>query len=142
MEKQRLEEMLLRLQMMANEIARGEGVKIDLSEPDQLFELSNNTYSLRLTITEVKETDNLEYEKLCRKVGFTQNVIGQSLTQNGSLYRIVNIKTKNRKYPVIASSRLGTLYKFSVETVKMRLGGDKLINRNANLDKLISDIFE
>jgi hypothetical protein len=138
MEKQRLEEMLLRLQMMANEIARGEGVKIDLSQPDQIFEGPNNTYSVRLTITEVKETDNKEYEKLCQKVGFTQNVIGQSFTQNGSLYRIVNIKTKNRKYPVIASSRLGTLYKFSVATVKMRLGGDKLINRNANLDKLLT----
>ena len=90
-----------------------------------------------MTIADVDPVKQREYEAMCKKVGFTQNVIGMSFTQNGSLYRIVNIKTRNRKYPVIASSRLGGLYKFSAETVKRNLGGDQLINRNANLDKLI-----
>jgi len=30
-------------------------------------------------------------------------------------------------------------YKFSVDTIKKILGGDKLINRNKNLDKLIDE---
>ncbi len=137
MDKQRLEEMMLRLQMAVNEIARGEGVEIKLSEPDHLFLGDNNTYRVSMTIADVDPVKQTEYEAMCKKVGFTQNVIGMSFTQNGSLYRIVNIKTRNRKYPVIASSRLGGLYKFSAETVKLRLGGDKLINRNANLDKLL-----
>lgn len=136
MNKQRLEEMMLRLQMAVNEIARGEGVEIKLSEPDYLFG-ENNTYNVSMTIADVDPVKQREYDAMCKKVGFTQNVIGMSFTQNGSLYRIVNIKTRNRKYPVIASSRLGGLYKFSAETVKLRLGGDKLINRNANLDKLL-----
>jgi hypothetical protein len=136
MDKQKLEEMMLRLQMAVNEIARGEGVEIKLSEPDYLLG-ENNTYNVSMTITDVDPVKQREYEAMCKKVGFTQNVIGMSFTQNGSLYRIVNIKTRNRKYPVIASSRLGGLYKFSAETVKLRLGGDKLINRNANLDKLL-----
>jgi len=136
MEKQRLEEMMLRLRMAVNEIARGEGVEIKLSEPDYLFG-ENNTYNVSMTIADVDPVKHREYEAMCKKVGFTQNVIGMSFTQNGSLYRIVNIKTRNRKYPVIASSRLGGLYKFSAETVKRNLGGDQLINRNANLDKLI-----
>ena len=136
MEKQRLEEMMLRLRMAVNEIARGEGVEIKLSEPDYLFG-ENNTYNVSMTIADVDPVKHREYDAMCKKVGFTQNVIGMSFTQNGSLYRIVNIKTRNRKYPVIASSRLGGLYKFSAETVKRNLGGDQLINRNANLDKLI-----
>jgi len=136
MDKQKLEEMMLRLQMAVNEIARGEGVEIKLSEPDYLLG-ENNTYNVSMTIADVDPVKQREYEAMCKKVGFTQNVIGMSFTQNGSLYRIVNIKTRNRKYPVIASSRLGGLYKFSTETVKLRLGGDKLINRNANLDKLL-----
>ena len=138
MEKQRLEEMMLRLQMAVNEIARGEGVEIKLSEPDHLFSGDNNTYKVSMTIADVDPVKQREYEAMCKKVGFTQNVIGMSFTtSHGSLYRIVNIKTRNRKYPVIASSRLGGLYKFSAEAVKRRLGGDQLINRNANLDKLI-----
>lgn len=137
MDKERLEQMMLRLQMAVLEIGRGEGFDIRLSEPDQLFSGSQNTLIAKMTITETKPEDHIANEALCRKVGFTQNVIGQSFTQNGSLYRIVNIKTRNRKYPVIASSRLGGLYKFSAETVKRNLGGDQLINRNANLDKLI-----
>ena len=136
MDKQRLEEMMLRLKMAVNEIARGEGVEIKLSEPDYPFG-ENNTYKVSMTIADVDPVKQREYEAMCKKVGFTQNVIGMSFTQNGSLYRIVNIKTRNRKSPVIASSRLGGLYKFSAETVKRNLGGDQLINRNANLDKLI-----
>ena len=136
MDKQRLEEMMLRLRMAVNEIARGEGVEIKISEPDYLFG-ENKTYNVSMTIADVDPVKQREYEAMCKKVGFTQNVIGMSFTQNGSLYRIVNIKTRNRKYPVIASSRLGGLYKFSAETVKRNLGGDQLINRNANLDKLI-----
>jgi hypothetical protein len=137
MDKQRLEEMMLRLQLAVNEIARGEGVEIKLSEPDYLFG-ENNTYKVSMTIADVDPVKQREYEAMCKKVGFTQNVIGMSFTtSHGSLYRIVNIKTRNRKYPVIASSRLGGLYKFSAETVKRQLGGDQLINRNANLDKLI-----
>lgn len=139
MDKQRLEEMMLRLQLAVNEIARGEGVEIKLSEPEHLFSGDNNTYKVSMTITDVDPVKQREYEAMCKKVGFTQNVIGMSFTtSHGSLYRIVNIKTRNRKYPVIASSRLGGLYKFSAETVKRQLGGDQLINRNANLDKLIT----
>ena len=53
------------------------------------------------------------------------------------VYEITDIKTKNRKYPVIAISTNGNSYKFSVDHIKRLIGGDKIINRNANLDKLL-----
>ena len=54
------------------------------------------------------------------------------------VYEIVDIKTKTRTYPVIAKSvSSGKQYKFAVEQIKRLIGGDKIINRTANLDKLI-----
>lgn len=50
---------------------------------------------------------------------------------------IVEIRVKNPKNPVITRARSGSMYKFTVEQIKMQLGGDKLINRTANLDKLV-----
>jgi hypothetical protein len=56
------------------------------------------------------------------------------------IYEIVDIKTKNRKYPIIAKSiTSGISYKFSKEHIKKLIGGDKIINRNANLSKILPD---
>jgi len=79
-------------------------------------------------------------ETTCRGLGFTQNVIGMSFEFRGDKYEVSDIKTKNRKYPVIATEvRSKKSYKFSVDTVKRLLGGDSQINRNKNLDKLVGE---
>ena len=52
----------------------------------------------------------------------------------------LDIKTKNRTYPIIAKQVSGVkTYKYSVDQIKRLIGGDKIINRNANLDKLIGE---
>jgi hypothetical protein len=56
--------------------------------------------------------------------------------KNG-IYKITEIKLANRKYPVIATNSEGKLYKFTTESIKSYLGGDKIINRNANLNSLV-----
>ena len=76
------------------------------------------------------------YESICKQLGFTQNIIGMKFTGNSGEMTIIDIKTKNRKYPVIAEGKTGT-FKYSVDHVKRLIGGDKIINRNANLDKLL-----
>ena len=58
--------------------------------------------------------------------------------KNG-VYEIVDIKPRDRSYPVIAKASTGESYKYSVAHIKKLIGGDKIINRNANLDKLIND---
>ena len=55
------------------------------------------------------------------------------------IYEIIDIQTRNRKYPVIAKSSDGKKYKYSVDHIKKLIGGDKIINRNKNLDKLLGD---
>lgn len=97
------------------------------------------TTTMKVTTTEKSEKVNGVYEKICNQLGFTQNIIGMQFQGINGVYEIVDIKTRNRKYPVIAESKSnGKMYKYTVNHIKKLIGGDKIINRNANLDKLIS----
>ncbi len=120
------------------EIEKEENVKIDFGTVS--FNLQK--YSTSMTVSSLEKSEKVEsvLERTCRSIGFTQNVIGMSFDFRGDKYEITDIKTKNRKYPVIAlETRTKKSYKFSVDTIKKILGGDKLINRNKNLDKLIDE---
>jgi hypothetical protein len=96
--------------------------------------------SMKVSTTEKNEKVSSIYEGICRRLGFTQNVIGMTFQSNTSGEMLItDIKTKNRKYPVIAQAQSGTCYKYSVDHIKRLIGGDNLINRNANLDKLLGN---
>jgi hypothetical protein len=96
-------------------------------------------YTTKMTVRSKVESVEVSkaYEIMCKRLGFTQNIIGMEFPGNGGQYKIVEIKLKNRKYPVIAKSANDKLYKYSVADIKRRIGGDQIINRNANLDKLV-----
>jgi hypothetical protein len=119
-------------------IEKEENVKIEFGT------ISYNVakYSTAMTVTTLDKNEKVDdiLRGLCKRLGFTQNIIGMQFYGSNGLYEIVDIKTKNRKYPVIAKSlSSSTQYKFSVSHIKNLIGGDKIINRNANLDKLIGD---
>lgn len=119
-------------------IEKEENVKIEFGT------ISYNVakYSTPMTVTTLDKNEKVDdvLRTLCKRLGFTQNIIGMQFYGSNGLYEIVDIKTKNRKYPVIAKSlSSSTQYKFSVSHIKNLIGGDKIINRNANLDKLIGD---
>jgi hypothetical protein len=88
-----------------------------------------------------KEYLDIEYTNLSKRFGFTQNIVGMTFEHRMlNTVKITHIKPRNRKYPIIGiSSKDGKGYKFTKDQVKLYLGGDKLINRNANLDILLSD---
>ena len=120
------------------QIEKDENVKIDFGT----LSFNPQKYSTSMTVSTTEKSDKVDsvLERTCKSVGFTQNVIGMSFDFRGDKYEITDIKTKNRKYPVIAvENRTKKSYKFSVESIKKTLGGDKLINRNKNLDKLIGE---
>jgi len=111
-------------------------VKIDFGT----LSFNPQKYSTSMTVTTMEKSERVEsvLERTCRSIGFTQNVIGMSFEFRGDKYEVTDIKTKNRKYPVIAvEMRTKKSYKFSVETIRKALGGDAQINRNKNLDKLV-----
>ena len=118
-------------------IEKEENVKIDFGS------ISFNVAQYRsvMSVSSLDKSEKIEkvYESICERLGFTQNIIGMKFDSNAMIYEITDIKIKNRKYPVIAKSPKGNSYKYSVDHIKKLIGGDKIINRNKNLDKLLGD---
>lgn len=91
------------------------------------------------TLEKSEKVTNLN-AAVCKRFGFTQNILGMTFQGKNGTMKIVDIKTRNRSYPIIAEClQNGKSYKYSAADIKQRLGGDKIINRNANLDKLVSE---
>ncbi len=85
---------------------------------------------------------NARNKRMSLSYGFTQNIIGMEFenSRNGKLtiHKIVGFKTANRKYPIITTElSTGASYKFPIDQVRKKLGGDSQINRKSNLDKLL-----
>jgi hypothetical protein len=97
-------------------------------------------YKSGMTVTSQEKSEKVDnvFLNLSKRLGFTQNIIGMTFTgvTSGEV-TITDIKLKNHKYPIIGTTKDGRGYKFTTEQIKRYLGGDKIINRNANLDKLL-----
>ena len=118
------------------QIEKDENVKIDFGS----ISYTKAFYGTKMTVKTLEDSDVVSdvYQSICRRMGFTQNIMGMQFVGTNGAYQIIDIKTKNRTYPVIAKCLSnGKQYKFSVDQIKRLIGGDKIINRNANLDKLI-----
>jgi hypothetical protein len=127
-----------RLKAAILQIEKEENVKIDFGS----ISYNKAFYSSKMTVKTLEKTEAVGdvYKAICRRLGFTQNIIGMRFNGTNGVYEIVDIKTKNRTYPIIAKQVSGIkTYKYSVDQIKRLIGGDKIINRNANLDKLIGE---
>jgi hypothetical protein len=119
-----------------DQIEKDENVKIEFGSIS--YNPAKYTTTMSVVTTEKNERVDKIFESVCKRLGFTQNIIGMQFHGTNGVYEITDIKTKNRKYPVIALSvSSGTSYKFSADHIKKLIGGDKIVNRNANLDKLL-----
>lgn len=115
-----------------------ENVKIDFGT----ISYNKAFYTSKMSVKTLEKTEAVGdvYKAICKRLGFTQNIIGMRFQGTSGIYEIVDIKTKNRTYPIIAKQVSGIkTYKYSVDQIKRLIGGDKIINRNANLDKLIGE---
>ncbi len=127
-----------KLKLAILQIEKEENIKIDFGS----ISYNKAFYTSKMTVKTLEKTEAVGdvYKSICRRLGFTQNIIGMRFNGTNGVYEIVDIKTKNRTYPIIAKQVSGDkTYKYSVNQIKALIGGDKIINRNANLDKLISD---
>jgi hypothetical protein len=133
---EKVERINKRIKSLLEEIESDENVDID-------FVLSNTGDHLEkrflISMTSTKDTrKSIELEtKLCKRVGFTNNIISREFTYKGSNMIVTSIKPRNSRYPVIVrNTDNGKSYKFPVEYTKKILGGDKIINRHGNLRNL------
>jgi hypothetical protein len=101
---------------------------------------SSGQMKLNMTITEKnsEKMESMNFE-LSKKYGFTQNIIGMEFVSPLSgLFKITEFKTRNRKYPILGIRVIdGKQYKFTPKQVLSYIGGDKIVNRNSNLSKLL-----
>ena len=124
-----------KIKLAIAKIEQEENVKIEFGSAR--FNVAQYTTQMSVkTLDKTEKVDNV-FKSMCNRLGFTQNIIGMKFEGPNGVYEIIDIQTKNRKYPVIAIAPSGTRYKYSVDHIKKLIGGDKIINRNANLDKLI-----
>ena len=126
-----------RIKAAIAQIEKEENVSISFAS----IKYNSEYYSTAMKVSTTEKSEKVDgiYEGICRRLGFTQNVIGLSFNANMGEMIITDIKTKNRKYPVIAQAPNGTYYKYSVDHIKRLVGGDNIINRNANLKKLLGN---
>ena len=127
-----------KLKLAILQIEKEENVKIDFGS----ISYNKAFYSSKMNVKTLEKTEEVGdvYKSICRRLGFTQNIIGMQFNGTNGVYEIIDIKTKNRTYPIIAKQVSGVkTYKYSVDQIKRLIGGDKIINRNANLDKLIGE---
>lgn len=117
-------------------IAKEENVTISFGGIS--YTAAHYTTQMRVTTLEKNEKVSNVLLATCKSLGFTQNIIGMTFQGKNGLMKITDIKTRNRTYPIIAESLSdGKSYKYSIQQIKLRLGGDKIINRNVNLTKLL-----
>jgi hypothetical protein len=125
-----------KLKSFISELEKEENIKIDFNSIR--YNSAYYTTSMKVTTLEKNEKVSNVFESVCRGLGFTQNIIGMKFQGKNGIYEIVDIKTRSPKYPIIAKSLSdGKQWKYTVAQIKKLIGGDRIINRNANLDKLI-----
>jgi uncharacterized membrane-anchored protein len=123
------------IQQQLKLVEERENIKID-------FKLVNENLSkvdFNMSITSLDFDPKIEKlnHNLSVRYGFTQNIVGMDFNHPKlGLVQITEIKTRNRKYPIIGQADKG-YYKFTPHQIKNYLGGDKLINRNKNLELLL-----
>ena len=107
------------------------------------FSTSNGFDGFKIQVTIKSEENNEVNVLLSKNYGFTQNIVGMtfiSRKDGSSTHEIVGFRPSNRLYKIITKNlKNGKNYKFSINDVKISLGGDKLINRFANLEKLTNE---
>ncbi|MFA6619456.1 MAG: hypothetical protein WCT23_10380 [Candidatus Neomarinimicrobiota bacterium] len=65
---------------------------------------SSNQFGCRLTATSgttTEDVDKVNWNKNCRRFGFTPEEFGKTVKFNGSNYRLVGIKPRSHRYPIV-----------------------------------------
>jgi GTP cyclohydrolase III len=120
------------------QIEKEENVKIEFGS----CRYNSAYYNSTMKVTTLVKTEKVSdvFESISKRFGFTQNIIGMQFNGRNGVYEVTDIKTRSRKYPIIAKClSTGRSFKYTTEQIKKYIGGDKIINRNANIDKLIKD---
>lgn len=122
-EKSSLEELRKEINPKLKEIGEKFGISLRLGR------ISYDAYSftgkieakILISREETEKIERGEFESLAVFYGLKKEDYGRTFSQNGKIFKIVAIKTRNRKYPIIARNGERT-YKFDIRSVQLSLG--------------------
>ena len=116
-------------------IAKEENVTINFES----IRYNASHYTSRMKVTTNEKTPEVKKinKSVSSRYGFKQDIVGMEFESGGKIHKIIDIKTRNRKYPIITECNDGKSYKFGSDRVKSLIGGNKVVNRNANLSELL-----
>ena len=122
---------------LLGKLSETENLKLDIGN----ISFSTTQVNLKISLQEVDNPKiDVQNTLLSKKYGFTQNIVGMEFTSGltSGNFKIVGFKTQNRKYPILAERVSdGQSFKFPASHILKYLGGNKLINREANLKNLL-----
>lgn len=88
-----------KLESFFRSIELEEGVSLSFKN----FNYTNIDCNFEASFKSKNDDVNKIETELCKSVGFTQNVIGETFNHDGFDFIITEIRKRNRKYPIIAS---------------------------------------
>lgn len=100
MDKLSIERTRKELNKLLGDYGRANGILFQIGT----ITYSSNQFKCQLTATsgETKEdADKVEWNKNCHRFGFTPEEFGKTVKFNGSNYRLVGIKPRSHRYPII-----------------------------------------
>lgn len=115
-----------KIKQLITEVEKEEQVKITFGS----CRYSDVDYKSTMTVksiakdTQTKKANKSQDTMLSKSYGFSGNIIGKTFVSGFKTFKITEFKTRNRKFPIIASC-LGKSYKFQVSRVKMIMDIEK-----------------
>lgn len=136
MNKERAKQISNKIKEALSLIDEQENIKISIDG------VSFTSTSINLRISGTDNLNPVEFNRtmtlMSKRYGFTQNIIGMEFTCSNGDFVIDSFAPKNRKYPILATRKIdGAKFKFPPKNILKYLGGDSIINRNANLKNLL-----
>jgi hypothetical protein len=125
--KQNIEEIRKRITTSLDEI--GSEFGIDLTMGNVRFEHARFTSKLSGLVLSHKSKDQSSWNALCGRHGLKPQDWGKQIKCGKQLFVLLNINSKNSKYPVIASTEEGKSFKLSLASVCASLREQAEINQ-------------
>jgi len=89
------------------------------------FDDANVTFKIEFAdVTEdgeVRDTKSENFKRECYRFGLEPDDLGSSFLFRGEMYKIVGLKPRSYKYPVLAERSDGRSFKFAADLVKRNL---------------------
>lgn len=103
------------------EALKGVGEKHGITFTFNNIRFSDDMFSTRLEARVGENSDDhakADWDKNCWRFGLKPEDFGKTFSYAGTSYKIVGIKPRSRKFPVIAENLAGKKYKMPVEAIR------------------------